>query len=327
MRTPLPLVRAALLGALAALFVPAAAHAKDCVVGISMYTLSAPYFVAQEKAATARAKELGCKVVGSTDARNDLNKQISDVEDMVTRGVNLLILNPRDPEGLNAAVAAATAQGVKVIVIDSGISPKAKITALVQSNNTANGELVGGWLARQTRGKDLKIALISGDKGNVVGQDRRLGVFRGLVEGQLQQSGRVKFEVVAQGWGGWNQEGGLKAMEDILTAHPNVNVVLAENDSMALGARKVLADAKKLQGVLVLAAADGQKEALALIKQGQYGATGLNDPALVARTGVEIGHKAINDQLPQDFPRINYTPPAAITKENVDKYYNPNAVF
>jgi ribose transport system substrate-binding protein len=326
MRNPVSLANAALVGALAALVVPAAAHAKECVVGIAMYTLSAPYFVAQEKAASARAKELGCKVVASTDARNDMNKQISDVEDMVTRGVNLLILNPRDPEGMNAAVAAAAAQGVKIIVIDSGISPKAKITALVQSNNTANGELVGGWLAKQTKGKDLKIALISGDKGNVVGQDRRLGVFRGLVEGQLQQNGRVKFEVVAQGWGGWNQEGGVKAMEDILTAHPDVNVVLAENDSMALGARKVLVDAKK-QGVLVLAAADGQKEALALIKQGQYGATGLNDPALVARTGVEIGVKALNDQLPSDFPRINYTPPAAITKENVDKYYNPNAVF
>jgi ribose transport system substrate-binding protein len=302
-------------------------HAKDCVVGISMYTLSAPYFVAQEKAAKERAIELGCKVIASSDARNDMNKQIADVEDMVTRGVNLLVLNPRDPEGMLPAVAAAAAQGVKVVVIDSGINPKAKILTLVQSNNTANGELVGEWLAQQTKGKAVKIALLSGDKGNVVGKDRRLGVFRGLVEGQLRQSGTVKFEVVAQGWGGWNHEGGLKAMEDILVAHPEVNVVLAENDSMALGARKALSDAKKLQGVLVLAAADGQKEALELIKKGDYGATGLNDPALVAKTAVEFGVKGVNGQLPSDFPKLNYTPPAVITKENVDKYYNPKAVF
>jgi len=303
------------------------AHAKDCAVGISMYTLSAPYFVAQEKAARERATELGCKVIASSDARNDMNKQIADVEDMVTRGVNLLVLNPRDPEGMLPAVAAAAAQGVTVVVIDSGINPKAKILTLVQSNNTANGELVGEWLAQQTKGKAVKIALLSGDKGNVVGKDRRLGVFRGLVEGQLRQSGTVQFAVVAQGWGGWNHEGGLKAMEDILVAHPEVNVVLAENDSMALGARKALADAKKLQGVLVLAAADGQKEALELIKKGEYGATGLNDPALVARTAVEFGVKGLNGQLPSDFPKLNYTPPAVITKENVDKYYNPKAVF
>jgi ribose transport system substrate-binding protein len=316
-----------ILSSFAALLAAGSAHAKDCVVGISMYTLSAPYFVAQEKAAKEKAIELGCKVIASSDARNDMNKQIADVEDMVTRGVNLLVLNPRDPEGMVAAVAAAAAQGVTTVVIDSGINMKAKILTLVQSNNTANGELVGEWLAQQMKGKAIKIALLSGDKGNVVGKDRRLGVFRGLVEGQLRQGGAVKFEVVAQGWGGWNHEGGLKAMEDILVAHPEVNVVLAENDSMALGARKALADQKKLAGVLVLAAADGQKEALELIKKGEYGATGLNDPALVAKTAVEYGFKGINGQLPSDFPKLNYTPPAVITRENVDKYYNPKAVF
>ena len=81
--------------------------------------------------------------------------------------------------------------------------PQGQVVTLVQSDNDANGELVGAWLATQTKGKDLKIALLSGDKGNVVGQARRLGVFKGLVEGQLRQSGTVKFEVVAQGWGGW----------------------------------------------------------------------------------------------------------------------------
>ncbi len=133
--------------------------------------------------------------------------------------------------------------------------------------------------------------------------------------------------MVAQGWGGWNQEGGLKAMEDILVAHPDVNVVLAENDSMALGARKALADANKLKGVVVLAAADGQKEALELIKKGEYGATGLNDPALVARTAVELGVQALKDELPADFAKLHFTTPDAITKENVDKYYKADAVF
>jgi ribose transport system substrate-binding protein len=317
----------ALLGAAVAL-APFAAQAKDaCVVGISMYTLSAPYFVAQEKAAKEKATELGCKVIASSDARNDMNKQIADVEDMVTKGVNLLVLNPRDPEGLLPAVAAAAKAGVKVVIIDSGINMKAKIVTLVQSNNTANGELVGEWLANQMKGKAIKIALLSGDKGNVVGKDRRLGVFRGLVEGQLRNQGSVGFQVVAQGWGGWNHEGGLKAMEDILVAHPDVNVVLAENDSMALGARKALSDQKKLEGVLVLAAADGQKEALELIKKGEYGATGLNDPALVAKTAVELGFKSVKGELPSDFPKLNYTAPAVITKENVDKYYRADAVF
>ena len=69
------------------------------------------------------------------------------------------------------------------------------------------------------------------------------------------------------------------------------------------------------------------KEALALIKEGKYGATGLNDPDLVARTAVDIGLKVIKGELPEDFPKLNLTTPAVITKENVDKFYSPDAVF
>jgi len=79
--------------------------------------------------------------------------------------------------------------------------------------------------------------------------------------------------------------------------------------------------------VLVLAAADAQKEALEAIKAGAYGATGLNDPDLVARTAVDIGLKALDGSLGNDFPKLFLTTPAVITKENVDKFYRKDAVF
>ncbi|WP_370467485.1 sugar ABC transporter substrate-binding protein [Geminicoccus harenae] len=302
-----------------------AAKAADCVVGVAMYTLGAPYFAAQVAAAEDQAKKAGCTVYTS-DGQNDMGKQISDVEDMVARGVNLLILNPRDPEGLVAAADAATAQGVKVVVMDSSINTRANVVTQVRSSNDQNGFLVGQWLAQEMQGKPMKIILLSGDKGNEVGRDRRLGVFRGLVEGQLVNEGKVAFEVVGQGWGGWSHEGGLAAMEDLLTAHPDANVVLGENDSMVLGALKAL-EASGRTDMLALAAADGQKEALAMIKEGKYGATGLNDPDLVARTAVDIGLQALDGSLPADFPKLKLTEPAVITQENVDQYYREDAVF
>lgn len=302
------------------------AQAADCMVGISMKTLNAPYFAAQEAAAKDQAAKAGCQVA-TADAQNDMGKQIGDVEDMVSKGVNLLIINAADPQGLVPAINAAAAAGVKVVAIDSTVDPKAKYITLIQSSNDLNGYQVGQWLAQSTAGKDLKIALLSGEKGNVVGQERRLGVFRGLVEGQLVGGGKVSFAVVGQGWGGWTHEGGLKAMEDLLVAHPDINVVLGENDSMVLGARKALEAAGKLNDVLLVAAADGQKEALQLIQEGQYGATGLNDPALIARTAVDVGMKALDGSLPADFPKTDLTTPDAITKDNVAKYYRPDAVF
>lgn len=303
-----------------------AAHGQDCRLGISMYTLGAPYFAAQEQAARLAAEEAGCDVL-TADAQNDMVMQIGDVEDLVAGGINILILNPRDPQGLVPAVNAASADGVHVVIIDSSLDPSADFITLIQSSNQANGELVGDWLASHMSGTPMQIALISGDPGNVVGRDRRLGVIRGLVDAQLTQEGRTNFQVVGQGWGGWSTEGGLDAMEDLLVAHPDVNVVLGENDSMVLGARAALQAAGRLEDVVLVAAADGQKEALELIRDGEYGATGLNNPSLIARTAVDVGLQALRGELPEEMPRITFTEPAAITQENVDQFYDENSVF
>lgn len=313
----------ALLGA--TLLTSAASAQEACSVGVSMYTLGAPYFAAQEVAARAAAEALGC-TVRSADGQNDMVKQIGDIEDMVASGVNVLIVNPRDSLGLVPAVDAATAAGVHVVAMDSMLDPSANFITNVSASNEANGKLVGEWLAKATGGKPLKIALISGSQGNVVGQARRLGVLTGLMDAQLTNYGHANIEVVGQGWGNWATEGGLTAMEDLLTAHPQIDVVLGENDSMVIGAREALKAANRLDGVLLVAAADGQKEAYEMIKNGEYGATGLNDPAALAKLAVEIGVKALKGEE-QNLTKFTFTDPAVVTKDNVEKYFNPESLF
>ncbi|KND60469.1 Ribose ABC transporter, periplasmic ribose-binding protein RbsB [Candidatus Burkholderia verschuerenii] len=303
--------------AVAAVALSSSAFAADKMkVGISMKVLNAPYFAAAMESAKARATELGQDVIVA-DAQGKMQKQISDVEDLVTRGIKVLIIDPADPKGLVNAVNAATAAGVKVVVIDSTLDPKANYLTLVQSSNRENGSMVGQWVVDTMGDKPLKIALISGEKGNPVGRERRDGVLEGIMEAQLAKTGKVNVQVVGQGCGNWSDEGGLKAMEDLLVANKDINMVL--------GARRAIESANR-QGITLVAAADGQKEALALIKQGKYGATALNDPALVARTAVDIGVKAAQGQA-VNVPKISYTPSAVISKDNVDKFYNPKAIF
>ncbi|MHC4488218.1 MAG: substrate-binding domain-containing protein [Planctomycetota bacterium] len=207
---------------------------KDIKIGISMYTLGAPYFAAQANAAKRKAEQLGAKVI-STNAQDDMVKQLADVEDLLSQRIDVLILNPKDPKGLIPATKSAAKAGVPVIIMDSSIDASAEFVTTVQSNNLANGELVGEWLVKQTKGKFIKMALLSGTQGNPVGKERRQGVFRGIIEQQLRSTGRCGFEIVAQGWGNWTHTGGLIAMEDILVAHPEIKVLLAENDSMGSG--------------------------------------------------------------------------------------------
>jgi len=298
---------------------------KDITIGLSMYTLAAPYFAAQTSAVKRKAAEMGVGRVIATEAHDDMNKQLADVEDLLSKNIDVLILNPKDPDGLVPATKAATRAGVPVIIIDSTISQTADFVTTVQSNNMANGELVGEWIATQMKGKPIRMALLSGTQGNPVGKERRQGVFRGIIEQQLRDSNKAGFQILTHGWGNWTHEGGLKAAEDILVAVPDANVLLCENDSMCLGALKALTEAGKKDRMLVAAAADGQKEAYQAIQRGEYGATGLNDPELVASTAVEIAIQYLGGK--RDFPRIWYTPAAAITKANVAKYYRANSEF
>ncbi|TNC72750.1 substrate-binding domain-containing protein [Rubellimicrobium roseum] len=313
--------------AAAALLSTTAAYAQEsCVVGISMYTLGAPYFAAQEATARETAEAAGCEV-RSADGQNDMVKQIADIEDMVASGVNVLIVNPRDAQGLIPAVNAASAAGVHVVAIDSTLDPSAEFITQIQSSNSANGQLVGEWLAQELGGEPARIALLSGSQGNLVGRERRLGVLSGLMDAMLTNQGHAEIHVLGQGWGNWSTEGGLAAMEDLLTAHPDINVVLGENDSMVLGARQALEAAGRLDEVILVAAADGQKEAYELIQAGEYGATGLNNPNEIARRAVETGLQALNGELPEDTPKLIYTDPAVITQENVADYFDPESLF
>lgn len=293
-------------------------------IGFSIKNQNAPYFVAMMNAAKNYAKELGVQLV-TADAQGNMTKQISDVNDMLVQGIDLLLLDPADPDGLVPATKSASAKGVPVVIVDSTISEKADYVTTVQSNNTENGVKVGEWVASQFGNKDIKAAVISGEQGNPAGLERRQGVLRGITEAQLRNRGSSKLEIVAQGWGNWATEGGLSAMEDILVAHPDINLLITENDSMAIGARKAIVDAGKESQILIAAAADGQKEALQLIKEGKYGATGLNDPVLIVKTGLDAALKILEEGAA--FPKTSYTPAVAITKKNVDEYYKPDAEF
>lgn len=292
-------------------------------VGYCTPSLNAPFYVALSQSVQKSVEGYGMKFI-SVDGQGDIAKQVTAVEDLIAKGVNILIINPLDPKALIPAINSATSAGIPVFVVDSFIEDQANYVTSVLANNQANGSLVGEWVVnRMGRGK-IKAAIISGAQGNPVGMEKRLGFIRGLAETQLRKQGNTDYQIVAQGWGNWSNNGGLKAMEDILVAHPDVNVLLAENDAMALGAQKAIKEAGKSANILV-AAFDGQKEALEQIKAGNYGATALNSPSELGKLVVNAVVKHLNDEKNQ--AKTIYTSSKLITKENVGQFYNPKAVF
>lgn len=292
-------------------------------VGYCSPSLNAPFYAALNAAVKRNVEGLGMTYM-SAEGQDDISKQIAAVEDLLAKNIDVLILNPLDQEALVPVTKAATKMGVAVFILDSKIAPEAEYVSSVQANNRGNGSLIGSWVVETLGRQPLKIALLSGAKGNPVGQERREGMMTGIASTQLTKTGSTHFQVVAQGWGGWSNNGGLKAMEDMLVAHPDINVLLAENDAMALGAMRAINEAGKTNAITI-AAVDGQKEAYQLIGEGKMGSTAINSPDELGKYVVEAAAKYLNGD--KQLPKIIYTPAVVVTKANAATYFNPNAIF
>ncbi|MGV3764086.1 substrate-binding domain-containing protein [Parapedobacter sp.] len=291
-------------------------------VGYSGPSMVAPYYVALETIVKQSVKHYGMQYY-MADGQEDVAKQVAAIEDLLSKGIDVLILNPLDPKAAVPVVNRAAQQGVRIFIVDSMIDDGASYISSVVADNTMNGEKLGLWLAENSN-EELKVAIISGNQGNPVGREKRLGFVRGLVDGQLHKQAKTDFSIVAHGWGQWNNNGGLKAMEDILVAHPYVNVLLAENDAMAIGALKTIREMGKEEQITVLGF-DGQKEAYELIESGSFAATAQNSPKILGEMIVQIAVKHLNGE--EGIAKTNYTPSVLISKDNVGAFYDPNALF
>ncbi|WP_051013970.1 substrate-binding domain-containing protein [Pararhodospirillum photometricum] len=299
------------------------ANAQEFTVGFSNRTLNGPYFSALTEHVKTFAEAEGWKVI-STDARADLNKQIADVEDMVARGINALILNPQDPAAGMRIVEQVRRKNIPVVIIDSDLAIGADVVTRVASDNAKTNQLIGEYAATQFADTPLKVALISGNQGNLVGHTRSSNFFLGIMDGQLRRSAKTNFQIVTQVWGGWDQQGGLKAMEDVLAAHPEINAVYTENDDMALGAVHALRAAGRLKDVR-LYSYDGNKNAYKAIIDGQMQATGENNPKLMAQMAVNL-LKEVKAGKTQ-FPDYSYTPPLMVNGDNAKTVYDEKSLF
>jgi ribose transport system substrate-binding protein len=299
------------------------ADLSDIKVGYCTPSLNAPFYVVLTQYIQKYSEGFGMKFV-SADGQDDIVRQITSLEDLIAAGVNVLILNPLDHKALVPAVNAAVKSGVPVFIVDSAIDPAADYITSVQADNEGNGELIGQWVVNKIGKASIKVALISGSQGNPVGREKRLGFVRGFVETQLMTQGYADLNIVSQGWGNWTNNGGLKAMEDILVANPDINLLVAENDAMGMGALKAINESGKADNILVVGF-DGQKEAYELIKEGKFGATAMNSPRELARLVVEAVVRYLNGERRID--KIIYTDPVLITRDNVERYYDPKALF
>ncbi|MEE9497593.1 MAG: substrate-binding domain-containing protein [Desulfobacterales bacterium] len=265
----------------------AMAQDKAMKFGLSLSTLNNPFFVTVKDGAQKEADILHVNLI-VTDAQNRLDKQISDIEDLIQKQVDALLINPTDSAGIATVVKKANKAGIPVFAIDRAIdvSTGARVIAQIASDNAFGGRLQARFLAKVLGGEGNVVEL-EGIPGASAAIDRKAGF-----EDELAKVA-PGIKIIASQQAGFDQAKGLEVMQNIIQANPGkIDAVVAANDSMALGAIQAIqqAAAKRPDGSrIIVVGFDAVDQALEQIRKGNLDATIAQQPALMGQLGVGSG--------------------------------------
>ncbi|HEY0917669.1 substrate-binding domain-containing protein [Devosia sp.] len=308
MSTRSKLMRAALgvAGAITLLALPNMASAQDkYVIGFSQGTMNHPWRVAMvegnKKYAEENLKDVELII---TDGQNSSAKQVADVESLLARGIDVLMISPLTSDALTPVVQQALDAGIKVVTLDRKVD--IPVTVHVGALNLPIGEDAGKYLVQALKGEGNVIE-IQGTAGASATNDRHDGFVKGIEGSNLK--------VVASQYADYLRENALKFMEDQLQRFGpgEIQAVYAHNDEMALGAIQALEAAGRLNEVVVVGV-DGEEVAFEAIKAGKMAATFVYP--YVAPEGIQIAYKVAKGE-PVDAEVI--LPGKQVDASNIDE--------
>lgn len=264
--------------------------AEAAKVGLVVSTQDNPFFVTLKEGAVSKAKEMGHEIV-ILDSQNDPSKELGNVEDLLIKGIDVLLINPTDSDAVVSAVKAANRNKVPVVTLDRASNGGTVVTHIA-SDNVAGGELAGNFIIEKLNGKNNKVVELEGIPGTTAARDRGKG---------FNRAAQNKLDIVAKQAADFDRTKGLNVMENILQAQSEVNAVFAHNDEMALGALKAIEASDKTNVIIV--GFDATEDAVKAVKEGKLAATVAQKPAEIGAKGVEAADKIVKKEtVPQFIP-------------------------
>jgi ribose transport system substrate-binding protein len=253
-------------------------------IGVTVSNSTNPFFVMESKTAQSVGEKMGATVL-SQEAKEDVQEQSNQIDQFITSGVDFIVIDPVDSDAVGPAVKRAIDAGIPVVGIDS-VTKNASVS--VTTNNTQAGEVSCKSLAEQLGGKG-KIAILNGTPISAVA-DRVTGCKKTLED-------YPDIEIVAEQRGDNSRDKALPVATDILTANPDIVGVFAINDPTAAGV-ELAAQQKGM--TIIITSVDGAQAAVdSITGGGMITATAAQDPAELARQGVEIGAKLAKGEKPE----------------------------
>jgi ribose transport system substrate-binding protein len=278
-------------------------------IGISLGSLGNPFFVALSKGAELEARKTNPNVkITTVGFEYDLGKQVTQIDNFIAAGVDLILLNPGDPKALGPAIKKAQAAGIIVVAVDTAAEGA---DATVTTNNVQAGEISCQYIVDKLGGKG-EVIIENGPQVSAV-IDRVTGC-----KNVFSKNPGIKVLSSDQDAKG-SREGGLTVTQGYLTRFTKIDAIFAINDPQAIGTD--LAARQQQRSGIVITAVDGAPDIEAALKDPQaqqIQASASQDPFFMARRAMQIGVGILNGQKPAST--VELLPSKLITRDNVAEY-------
>jgi ribose transport system substrate-binding protein len=273
--------------------------AEKLVFGLSISTQVNPFYKAMADGMKDQAKKMGIEAY-VLSADDKLDKQISDVEDLIQKKIDVLLINATQA-GAQAVIEKAAKANIKVITLQRQI-PSPAVSSHIGTDNVVIGSLGAEWIVSQLGGKG-NVVVLEGIPGAASSEDRKKGAAKVFPK----YSG---IKVVSQQTAEYDRAKALHVMENILQAQPNIDAVYCFNDEMAMGALSAVKAAKRT-GIMITGM-DANKDAVAAVKKGDLTMTMALPPYDIGRMGVIYGKWLMTGEM--SVPVKSVMPVSFMTK-------------
>ncbi len=292
-------------GSFGAAAVVAQDDAEEALEIVFIQTGPYPYYERGVEGARMAAEALG---VDLSVMNSDLSaeQEIANVEDAITKGVDGIVLFSVGRASEEAALTKANEAGIPVAVL-YGYAPELEDmgAVFVQADINQTGAMAGEWLAANV--PSGKVAIIQGALGRGDAEAYTASFKAAL-------AANPDLEIVGEPAGDWARDSGLAAMQDLLTAHPDLAGVFVQNEDMALGAIQAM---KAAGADVTIVSQNGSPEGLEAVASGDIAATVGWSPAQEAQMGLVRLVDTIRNGTVAD-PKLCSTPVTLVTAENLD---------
>lgn len=287
-----------------------ASSSSQKLMAIFVPSLSNPFFVAEEKFANDQAHKLGYATMVASH-NDDAHTQLNLIQTAISRHAAAIILDNAGADASISAVQTATKAGIPVFLIDREINAKGIAKAQIVSNNFQGAQLEATEFAKLMGYKGDYVEL-TGNPSDTNAQVREQGV--ASVLGKFKTMHMVEIQTAE-----WSQSKAFQVTQTMLQAHPDIKGVIADNDTMAMGAQAALLNAHK--PAVIVTGFDGSPDVVDSIKKGQIKADVLQPIAQFSTEAVDQADAYLKNGS-TGKPEKQELDCTLITPQNVSRYTN-----